>query len=547
MKRLMLSARGLLICIVCIALPGLASAHGVNDHSTELAYARYYHQPLDWGACPPSAFADGTTIQCALVTVPVDWSDPGKGDITIGISRPRHPPSNARLLLFNAGGPDNSSASFAELLEQLQPQVMADHLVVGVDLRGVSDGLGTKVSCDYATPTGAENFMDGDSRNPTIASVKAQQAWWNRTISACLDKHATFLRNINTPNEARDLNLVRAVLGYRQADLYGVSSGTSLMAYADRMFPDRFGRVVLDSNTRWLHIDWQQEALRRMRMDQLNLQQAFIPFMARHDDTFHMGATPAQVMYTFQQIYLATADHRMGSVTPDQALGSLQGTGLWVLWDYLVAPTLNSMSTALDGDPSHIARAEQMAAFTYTDLRTTPSFNPMADVMQCNDSGSTDRRSIAQKIADVRTYWAVGQTTLVDKCQHWPWPPAVDRTLETHTRVHALMLQHEFDPDTPYAEAFMDRLVNGHATRMVLVDNAATHGAMFDDNPCVARVEFAYLNDGVMPARDVVCQALPMHSFTMHDMTTYEYGHTASGGWLPPPPNPRKVSDRLVP
>ncbi len=528
---------------------GVVCARGIDDHSGNPAYARYYQQQLTWTACPPSQFADGSSIQCALVTVPVDWSDPGKGDITIGISRQRNAPVNPRLLLFNAGGPDNSSAAFAELLEQLQPQVMTDHLVVGVDLRGISDGPGTKVSCDYAKPTGAENFMDGDSRNPTVASVQAQQDWWNRTISACLASHAMFLKNINTPNEARDLNLVRAVLGFKQADLYGVSSGTSLMAYADRMFPDRFDRVVLDSNTKWLHIDWQKEAIARMRMDQLNLQQAFIPFIARHDDRFNMGATPAQVMYTFQQIYQAAADHRIGSVTPDQALGSLQGTGLWVFWDFLVAPTLNSMSTALDGGAAHIAQAEQYAAVTYTDLRTTTSFNPMTDVMQCNDSGSTDSRSIAQKIADVGTFWAVGQTTLVNKCQGWPWPPAIDRGLEAHTRVHGLMLQHEFDPDTPYAEAFVDRLRNGNDTRMVLVNNATTHGVMFDQNPCVAQVEFDYLNLGVVPDNDVVCQAQPMHSFFMQDMRTYEYGHKWTGGWLPPPPEPEahQLTYRLVP
>jgi pimeloyl-ACP methyl ester carboxylesterase len=547
MKRFTLSARKLLVFIACIAMPGLASAHGIDDHSTDPAYARYYQQPVSWGGCPPSLFTDGSTIQCALVTVPVDWADPTQGDITIGISRPLNPPSHTRLLLVNAGGPDNSSASMAEMLEAWQPQVQVDHLVVGVDLRGITDGLGTQVSCDYAQRSGAENFMDGDSRNPTAGSVQAQQDWWNRSIGACLQQHASFLKGINTPNHARDLNLVRAILGFRHADLFGVSSGSSLMAYASRMFPDQFERVVLDSNMNWLHLDWQRQSLKQAQMDQLNVQQSFIPFIARHDDQFHMGTTPQQVMTTFQQIYQATSQHRMGSVTPDQALGSLDGTGMWVFWDLLVSPSLSAMSTALDGDPAHIANAEQMAAMTFADLRSRPSFNPMADVLQCNDSGSTDPRSIAHKIADVRTYWAIGASTLVDKCQHWPWQPALDRGLEAQTRVHALMVQGEFDPSTPYSEALKDRLVDGRAARMVFIDNATTHGAMFDDNACTTNAEFAYLNFGVMPARDVVCQAQPMHSFAMQDTVTYEYGHPATGWWLPPPPNIHQVSYRLVP
>lgn len=547
MKLFTLSVRKLVVLIGCVVCPGLAGAHGIDDHSGDPAYARYYHQPVNWGGCPPSLFTDGSTIQCALVTVPIDWADPSRGDITIGISKPLNPQPYTRLLLVNAGGPDNSSASQAEMLEQLHPQVMVDHLVVGVDLRGITDGTGTQVSCDYAPRTGAENFMDGDSRNPTAASLRAQQDWWNRSIRTCLQQHATFLKGINTPNHVRDLNLVRAVLGFRRADLMGISSGSSLMAYADRMFPDTFDRVLLDSNMNWVHLDWERQSLKRMAMDQLNIQQAFIPFISRHDDQFQMGTTPKQVLTTFQRIYQATSEHRMGSVTPDQALGSLDGTGMWVFWDLLVSPSLGAMSQALDGDPAHIANAEQMAAATYADLRVVPSFNPMQFALQCNDSGSTDPRSTSQKIADVRSYWAIGASTLIDNCENWPWHPVVDRVLELRTTVHGLMVQNEFDPSTPYSEALKDRLDSGNAVRMVLVNNATTHGVMFDDNPCTNDTEFAYLTFGVMPARDVVCQAAPMHSFAMQDAVTYEYGFPAAGWLLPPPPIIRQVSWLLDP
>lgn len=547
MRRFTLPLRRLVMLIGCTVCPVLAGAHGIDDHSGDPAYAKYYRQAVSWGACPPSLFTDGSTIQCALITVPVDWADPSQGDIAIGISRPLHPPAYRRLLLLNGGGPDNSSASMAEMFEQWQPQLQVDHLVVGVDLRGVSDGLGTQVSCDYAPRSGAENFMDGDSRNPTPASVQAQQDWWNRSMSACLERHAGFLKGITTPNHVRDLNLVRAILGFDRADLFAVSSGTGLMAYANRMFPDRFERVVLDSNMNWSHLDWQQQALQRMSMDQLNLQQAFIPFIARHNDQFHMGTTPEQVLATFQRIYQATSQHRMGSVTPDQALGSLDGTAMWIFWDLMVAPSLSAMSDALDGDPSHIAAAEQIAAMTYADLRVLPSFNPMSAALQCNDSGSTDRRSIARKIADTHTYWAIGASTMVDRCQGWPWAPAIDPLLELRTKVRGLMVQGEFDPSTPYAEALVNRWWNGRSAPMIFIDNAATHGAIFDDNACVTAVEFGYLNAGVLPSHDVVCQAGPMHSFGMHDSAAYEYGYPAMGSWLPPPPDVRQVSWRLVP
>lgn len=220
-----------------LVFSGMANAQGVDDHSSDPAYAPYYQQTLDWGTCPPSQFSDGTTIQCALVIVPVDWNDPGQGDITIGVSKPLAPPPHARLLLINGGGPDSSSAAMAEFITQWQPQFQVDHLVVGVDLRGISDGQGTRVSCEVAPRSGEENFMDGDSRNPTVGSLQAEQDWWNQSLQGCLQQHAAFLKGINTPNHVRDLNLVRALLGFDQADLFGVSSGTGLMAYASRLFP----------------------------------------------------------------------------------------------------------------------------------------------------------------------------------------------------------------------------------------------------------------------------------------------------------------------
>ena len=98
MKGFTFSMRKLAVLAGCLAWAGLAGANGIDDHSRDPAYARYYGQAVNWGDCPPSLFTDGSTIQCALVTVPVDWADPGAGDITIGISRPRNPPPrHARL------------------------------------------------------------------------------------------------------------------------------------------------------------------------------------------------------------------------------------------------------------------------------------------------------------------------------------------------------------------------------------------------------------------------------------------------------------------
>src|SRR5580658_9031996 len=50
------------------------------DPSTDPAYARFYDQKLDWTAC-----AGG--LQCAWVTVPRDWTNPGGATIALAVNR----------------------------------------------------------------------------------------------------------------------------------------------------------------------------------------------------------------------------------------------------------------------------------------------------------------------------------------------------------------------------------------------------------------------------------------------------------------------------
>src|SRR5271170_6527491 len=55
-----------------------------------------------------------------------------------------------------------------------------------------------------------------------------------------------YLAHVNTPNVARDIDLVRQLDGYETIDFWGISYGTVLgTAYAG-MFPDHLERMVLD-------------------------------------------------------------------------------------------------------------------------------------------------------------------------------------------------------------------------------------------------------------------------------------------------------------
>jgi pimeloyl-ACP methyl ester carboxylesterase len=55
-----------------------------------------------------------------------------------------------------------------------------------------------------------------------------------------------YLAHINTPNVARDMELIRNLTGYERLEYWGFSYGSLLGTMYASLFPDRVGRMVLD-------------------------------------------------------------------------------------------------------------------------------------------------------------------------------------------------------------------------------------------------------------------------------------------------------------
>ncbi len=74
------------------------------------------------------------------------------------------------------------------------------------------------------------------------ALAEDRRAW----ADACAENTGELLGQVDTQNAARDMDMLRAVLGDEKLAYLGYSYGTQLGATYAGLFPDKVGRMVLD-------------------------------------------------------------------------------------------------------------------------------------------------------------------------------------------------------------------------------------------------------------------------------------------------------------
>jgi pimeloyl-ACP methyl ester carboxylesterase len=96
-----------------------------------------------------------------------------------------------------------------------------------------------------------------------------------------------------TANAARDMDIIRAVLGEPRVSYLGGSYAALLGVVYSTLFPGRIDRLVLDSppdaDTVWRPYELGRTAAMESNYD------AFVAWLAGADTTWHLGTTPARV------------------------------------------------------------------------------------------------------------------------------------------------------------------------------------------------------------------------------------------------------------
>ncbi|MFF8918530.1 alpha/beta hydrolase [Streptomyces sp. NPDC015032] len=463
---------------------------------------QYTQQNPRWHRCDAE---NPATYQCATLKVPLDYSDPGGKRIDIAVSRLKAGSAKERrgVLLLNPGGPGGAGLSMpVDPVLNLPRKVKRQYDLIGFDPRGV--GQSSPVSCGLTDD-------EGNDERPYKAGTFTKDVKWARTVAdKCRAEAGDTLRHLTTRNTARDMDVVRAVLGEKKISYLGYSYGTYLGAVYTQMFPRRTDRFVLDSATDPARV-WRGmfQALAE------GAEPAFTrwsEWTARRHTTYGLGHTPAEVRETFRKL-IARADGRPidsggTPLTGDDIRSELRATFFRV---QSAAERVAELKKAAEGqEPAPSDTPEQAPdpappAFA----RDVPSDNDAASAwaVLCADTRTWPRDPEQYRrdaIRDRARYPLYGDfASHIKPCAFWK--QGSEPTTTVNNEVDALILQNQWDPQTPLAGAqAMHRAL--HGSRMITVAGGEGHG-VYGTNSCADKSATAYLTTGRLPAEDLTCRA----------------------------------------
>ncbi|MGN6272677.1 MAG: alpha/beta hydrolase [Protaetiibacter sp.] len=505
------AARALLAVVATIALltgcvswflpPRPATTSTPTAEDVPAGLAPYYHQVLRWSGC-------GGGLQCTTATAPLDWADPAGDTIELALIRQPATDGTARgSLLVNPGGPGGSGVDFIRdsIDFATSDELQREFDVVGFDPRGV--GASTPVVCTD-DDAGLDDYLYG-----ITPGVHGSDAWITASeqrnaafAQGCLEHTGALLGHIDTVSAARDLDLLRAVLGDAALNYLGYSYGTYLGARYAELYPEKAGRLVLDGA-----IDPAASEYDVTLTQARGFESALAAYL---DDCLTRKGCPFTGTADAARARIATLLHDLDAHPLAGDDGRQLGSG--TMFSAIILPLYNEGNWSyLDDLFTEVLGGETDTAFfladVYNDRAADGSYRTNGSeaflAINCLDYPSdgdraTMRAEAAQLESEAPVFgpWMAYGGTL---CPHWPFPSTIERgPITAPGSPDILVVGTTNDPATPYvwAKALAMQLENGH-----LVTHRGEGHTAYGESDCVTEVVDAFLVDGRVPASDPMC------------------------------------------
>ncbi|MEV4336213.1 alpha/beta hydrolase [Streptomyces sp. NPDC049590] len=457
-------------------------------------------QRLDWQRCGAvgDSPAPGGAWRCATLKVPLDWSHPDGKTIGVSLIRSRATGGDRiGALLFNFGGPGGSGVSTMPYFASAVSGLHQRYDLVSWDPRGVGESAG--VRCRGDRETDAAESVDATPDTPA-----EEQAYFRDATDfgkGCRKAAGPLLAHVSTTDTARDMDLMRQVLGDGRLHYFGMSYGTELGGVYAHLFPGRVGRLVLDAV-----VDPTADMVGHAENQARGFQRALDDYLES------TGQDPAQGSREIAGLLSRLDAEPLPTSSGRKLTQTLATTGIILpLYSEPSWPRLTSaLKSARQGDGSELlALADE-----YNQRNASGRYGTMTHsqrVISCLDDkqrptlAETKRRLARfERISPVFGDYLGWDTA--GWCHDWPVPGQYDTPeVSAPGAAPILLVGNTGDPATPYegTRRMADEL--GRGVGIELTWKGEGHGAYGSGSDCVDATVDAYLLKGTVPEDGKVC------------------------------------------
>ncbi len=469
---------------------------GFGDGPEGSGLERFYNQDVSWESCDNG--------ECADIWVPLDYDDPDGQAITVKAKRQLAGDESRRRgsLLINPGGPGASGIDYLGFID-LDTSITDVYDVIGFDPRGV----GTSTPVDCIGNLALDAYVASDPTPDTGAEIQELQDIWADLTQGCVTNSGPLLEHVSTVEVAKDMDIIRSVVGDDNLSYFGSSYGTYIGATYAGLFPDKVGRLVLDGAV---------DPLAEPRTRAINQAAGFdVALTAYLEDCVAQGGCPLgdsvdaardRLVQLFQETDadpLPTGDGRKvneGLATLGVVL-ALYSQDFW--------PVLTqALDQAVDGKGDTLL----LLADTYTNRQPDGSYpsnslevqsavncldHPQDETLAEIQAGEADFTAKAPVFGEMAMWFPYG-------CSNWPVEPTERQPdFSAKGAPPILVVGTTRDPATPYEQAvkLADLLESG----VLLSRDGDGHLAYGKGNTCIDDAINTFLAEGEPPADGQQC------------------------------------------
>ncbi|MFL3868306.1 alpha/beta hydrolase [Streptomyces griseobrunneus] len=476
-------------------------------------------QKLEWSACSapnvaqgggesPSPLPGGAVWECSFMDVPLDYAKPDGRTIELALIRGKAKDQKRRIgsLLFNFGGPGASGVATLPAFGADYDRLRARYDLVSFDPRGVGRSEGVECADDAQLDALYQEDGTPDDAAEEKEFVQGQKDF----IAACEENSGAELPYVGTTNAARDMDLMRTVLGDDKLHYFGISYGTELGGVYAHLYPDKVGRAVFDAV-----VDPTKDAEQSSLGQAQGFQLAFDNFTEncadRGDECALPGATGQEVQRWITDLLAQLEKEPVDGLGDRPLTQTLATTGIAsALYSKETWPLLEQGLDEAEGGNGALL------------LALADSLNGRSEDGRYDNSNAAN---IAINCADSRQRFTLEQTKAalpafrkaspvfgeylgwgLMSCTGWPVAGAWETPdVSAPGSAPVLVIGNTGDPATPYAgaKAMVEQL--GTGVGVELTYKGEGHGAYNSKNACVQRAVDGYLLNGTVPKSGTVC------------------------------------------